>query len=331
MTERSFKKYGLTLTVLIALLLLPKVSPAQEDFSKWVSALRAEALSKGISEKTLDAALTGLQPVQKIIELDQNQPEFKKDYQGYMEMTVTDKRIKKGRQLLIDHRDLLENIKTGYGVQPHFLVAIWGLETNFGSYTGRFPVIASVATLAYDARRSKFFRAELLHALKILDEGHIDISDMQGSWAGAMGQIQFMPSTFISFAVDQDKDGRKDIWHSLPDAFASAANFLSRYGWRPDHTWGMEVQLPQNFNSDLTGMETEKSLAAWQKIGIRLLNGQALPDVNIKASLIQPAGSTGPSFLVYQNYRTLMRWNRSHLYALAVCHLADQLAITDKY
>ncbi len=326
MTKRRLKIFGLMLLALISLLMLPRSSPAEDDFSRWLAGLRAEALAKGISRKTLDAALTGLEPIQQVITLDRNQPEFKKDYWSYIKLTITEKRIKKGRELLIKHRALLEDIKKKYGVQPHFLVAIWGLETNFGAYIGNFPVIGAVATLAHDTRRSGFFRAELLKALKILDEEHINVSDMQGSWAGAMGQLQFMPSTFISFAVDWDKDGRKDIWHSLPDVYASAANFLSSNGWDTDKTWGGMVRVPQGFDQNLTGLKNEKSLAKWQKIGIRDINGGNLPDLKINASLIQPSGSNNPSFLVYRNFRAIMQWNPSFLYALAVCNLADQLA-----
>ncbi len=326
MTKGRQKKIGLTLITLISLLLLPQLSPAAEDFSQWLAGLRAEAMDKGISVATLDAALADIQPIKRIIKLDRNQPEFKKDYWSYIKMTVTNSRIKKGRRMLLNHRTLLEDIKNRYGVQPRFLVAIWGMETNFGTYTGGFPVISSLATLAYDARRGKFFRAELLAALKILDEGHINVSDMQGSWAGAMGQVQFMPSTFVRFAVDADKDGRKDIWQSLPDVFASAANFLSRKSWQGNRTWGREVQLPAAFDQKLVGMGTKKRLSEWQDLGIRRITGKDLPKVDIDASLILPSGSNRPAFLVYQNYRAIYRWNPSHLYTLAVCRLSDKLA-----
>jgi membrane-bound lytic murein transglycosylase B len=284
-------------------------------------------LARGISRKTLDRALKGLEPMQRVIELDRNQPESKMPFRQYMKLTVTNSRIVTGRMLLQKHRGLLESVKDRYGVQPRFLVAIWGMETNFGSYLGSFPIIQAVATLAYDARRGKFFRAQLLDALQILDEGHIDISEMQGSWAGAMGQVQFMPSTFISFAVDEDGDGRRDIWRSLPDVFASAANFLSSYGWKEGYTWGRKVKVPGTMPQSLFGMNIERPLSEWQASGVRRMDGDDLPKVNITASLIQPAGEKGPLYLVYQNYRAIMRWNSSHFYALAVCRLADRLAI----
>ena len=325
MNRMCVKKYVVMFTVAFAFAMLPLSYPSAADFGEWLSGLKAEAKAKGISEATLDTAFAGVQPIQRIIKLDRNQPEFKKDYWSYIKMTVTKSRIKKARQLLIKHRALLEEIRNRYGVQPRFLVAIWGMETNFGTYQGNFPVIGSLATLAYDTRRSGFFRAELLNALKILDEGHIDVSDMQGSWAGAMGQLQFMPSTFVSFAVDGDKDGRKDIWRSLPDVFASAANYLSKYNWQANRTWGREVRLPSDFNRKLVGLGTKKPLSEWQKMGIRRLTGRDLPEVDIEASLIMPSGSNGPAFLVYRNYRAIYRWNPSHLYTLAVCRLSDRI------
>ncbi len=326
MTVTRHERPGVALIMFILVLMLPQVCLSEDDFLSWLDELKTEALAKGISGATLDTAFAGLQPIPRVIELDRNQPEFKKDFQSYMKLTVTGSRIRRGRWLLVKHRALLDAIRVEYGVQPRFLVAIWGLETNFGSNTGSFPIIGAVATLAHDTRRSRFFRAELLNALTILDEGHITVSDMRGSWAGAMGQVQFMPSSFVRFAVDGDKDGRKDIWHSLPDVFASAANFLSGNGWDPDYTWGRQVTLPPGWNGDLAGLDTKMPLAKWQDMGIRRISGEDLPDADITASLIQPSGSNGPSFLVYRNYRAIMRWNPSHLYALAVCRLADRLA-----
>ena len=307
----------------LSVLTLP--GQCSEDFLNWLEGLRQEARSKGISDATLHEALDNLQPIPRVIELDRRQPEFTQTFWGYLDARVTEKRIERGRMLLELHAELLENIERQYGVQPRFLVAFWGLETNFGDYLGSFPVIGSLATLAHDPRRSDFFRSELLAALSIVDGGHISTSDMMGSWAGAMGQPQFMPSTFVRFAVDADGDGRQDIWYSLPDVFASAANFLSKSGWQRDKTWGREVRLPPSFNLELTGLEVEKTLAAWQILGVRKINGDDLPRVNMKGSLVLPAGYTGPAFLVYDNYRTILQWNRSDLYAIAVGHLADRL------
>jgi membrane-bound lytic murein transglycosylase B len=311
----------------VFLLLIPSLSlPTDKDFADWLVRLRAQAKSQGVSDETLDSALTGLKPIQRVIDLDRRQPEFILDFQNYLETRVTKKRIRQGRMMLSRHRDILEKVKQRYGVQPRFLVAIWGLETSYGNHLGNFPVIGALATLAYDARRSDFFRSQLLNALIILDQGHIRIQDMKGSWAGAMGQVQFMPSTFSQFAVDADGDGRKDIWHNLDDAFYSAANFLVGYGWQSGKTWGMEVQLPSDFRREMAGLDKKKPLTVWQAMGIRGIDGKDLPSENITASVVLPSANTKPAFLVFQNYRSIMRWNNSHSYALSVCRLADLIA-----
>lgn len=312
------------LTVLFCCLLVPAVTAAA-DFPDWLAALRTEALEQGITAGTLNAALTGLEPIPRVLELDRRQPEFTQTFWDYLDKRVSPARIAAGRKLLAEHAELLKTIEQRYGVQPRFLVAFWGLETNFGTYVGDFSTIGALVTLAYDPRRSDFFRRELLAALRIIDQGHITAEAMKGSWAGAMGQLQFMPTTFVNFAVDQDGNGYRDIWHNLPDIFGSAANFLSQSGWDGDRTWGREVQRPDHFDLEKTGLDIQKPLAAWQAEGIRRMNGDDLPAVDIKASVILPAGYNGPSFLVYQNYRTILNWNRSHLYALAVGHLADRL------
>ncbi len=316
----------LIFAVAVTILAIPaRPGACSEGFSVWLEGVRQEARTRGISETTLHEALDGLQPIARVIELDRKQPEFTQAFWRYLDMRVTADRIERARMLLELHAELLDSIEKQYGVQPRFLVAFWGLETNFGDYLGSFPVIGALATLAHDPRRSDFFRSELLAALSIIDAGHIPAAEMAGSWAGAMGQPQFMPSTFVRFAVDADSDGRKDIWHSLPDVFASAANFLSASGWQGDKTWGREVRLPPGFNLELTGLEVEKTLAAWQILGVRTMAGTDLPRVNMKGSLVLPAGQAGPAFLVYNNYRTILQWNRSDLYAIAVGHLADRI------
>ncbi len=326
---RIFPKYRLIISIVLLSLFVPvHQGLCAEDFSSWLDELRQEARAKGISKATIHEALDNLKPIPRVIELDKKQPEFTQTFWRYLDARVTENRIERGRALLKTHKKLFDTIEMRYGVQPRFLVAFWGLETNFGDYLGSFPVIGSLATLAYDPRRSDFFRSELLAALSIIDNGHISAANMLGSWAGAMGQPQFMPSTFVRFAVDADGDGRQDIWHSLPDVFASAANFLSQSGWQGDKTWGREVKIPSDFDLDLAGLEVEKSLAAWQILGIKKINGENLPGVNIKGSIILPAGYHGPAFLVYNNFHTILRWNRSNLYAIAVGHLADR--ITDK-
>lgn len=300
---------------------------AQEAaFELWLAGLRREALGKGISAATFDTAMAGVRPLPKVLERDRHQPEFRLTFATYLSRSITDARIAKAQALLAKHHDLLTKVEKRYGVQPRFLVAFWALESNFGEHTGGFSVIEALTTLAYDTRRSDFFRTQLLHALQIIDEGHIAAAAMTGSWAGAMGQLQFIPSTFTGYAVDFDNDNRRDIWNSLPDIFASAANFLKSEGWQGDRTWGREVRLPDGFDWDLAGLQTKKPLAEWQALGVRKADGGELPRVAIDASLILPAGYRGPAFLVYQNFRTIMNWNRSILYAIAVGHLADRIA-----
>ncbi len=310
-----------------ACLLTAAVSPAaaQKTFDEFLAGLRVEARRQGVSEATLDRALAGLAPNPKIVELDRRQPEFTQTFWGYADKRITKERIKRGRQLLAKHRRLLARVYRKYGVPPHYLVAFWGLESNFGDYKGRFGVIEALATLAYDERRSKFFRVQLIDALRILEQGHIAPDKMLGSWAGAMGHMQFIPSTFRRYAVDQDGNGRRDIWTNLPDAFGSAANYLSSIGWRKEETWGREVKLPKGFDLELTGLETRRSVADWGRLGVRRANDKGLPASQIAGSIVLPAGHSGPAFLVYENFRIIMKWNRSVLYALAVGHLADRL------
>jgi membrane-bound lytic murein transglycosylase B len=307
------------------------LSPLHADgagtFQEWVTALEREALSSGISRATLDSALKHLAPIPRVIELDRRQPEFTLTLEEYLGRMVTDSRVAAGREKLLEHRELLEAVSQRYGVSPELLVALWGVESSFGSLTGGFPVIGALATLAFDGRRSSYFRKELLLALSIVDQGHIAPDKMTGSWAGAMGYFQFMPSSFKSYAVDYDGDGRKDIWNSVGDAFASAANYLSKSGWMRDQTWGREVRFPQPFNANLIGTQNRMPVAEWQGLGVRTLNGQNLPEPRTSsASVVQPDGSQGRAFLVYDNYRALLNWNRSHLFAISVGTLVDRMS-----
>lgn len=311
---------------LLLLLVLPVLARAQQlPFDQWLAELRAEALQRGISEQTLATALDGVEPIERVLELDRSQPEFVQTFTRYTGLRISQSQIERGQGLLREHAALLDEVQRRYGVQPQYLVSFWALESNYGNATGGFTVIAALATLAYDPRRADFFRNELLTALQVIDQGHISAQRMTGSWAGAMGQLQFMPSTFDRYAVDGDGDGRIDIWNSLPDVFHSAANFLSRSGWKGDERWGREVLLPGNFDFALSGTDVRKSLAEWARLGIRQVGGQALPDVAMEGSIVVPAGAAGPAFLVYDNYRTTLVWNRSTFYALAVGHLADRL------
>lgn len=306
------------------------VRAEEQPFADWLVDLRAEASAKGISAKTLDAALTGLEPIPRVIELDRRQPEFTWTFRKYMDNLVNDKRIETGKLKLAENAKMLTKISEKYGVQPRFLIAFWGLETDFGRLAeGYFPTIAALATLAHDGRRSTFFRQQLLTALKIIDKGHITAERMKGSWAGAMGHFQFIPTTFDAYATDYDGDGKIDIWANQGDAYASAANFLSKAGWKGDEIWGREVKLPKGFDFNLAVLKVRKTLPQWQALGVRRADGSHLPvpanGAEMTASVVAPAGAKGPAFLVYGNFRTIMVWNQSINYALAIGQLADRL------
>ncbi len=298
---------------------------ASEDFETWLAGFKEEALAKGYDAAFLDRNLAGISPIERVLELDQRQPEFSLTFWGYLNKVISDKRIERGRKLLKQHAGLLAEVQRKHGVQPRFLVAFWGLETNFGDYLGGFPVLGALATLAHDERRAEFFRAELFHALKIVKDGHIAAKDMKGSWAGAMGQPQFMPSTFVNNASDGDGDGKIDIWGDLDDVFHSAANYLKNVGWNGEETWGREVRLPKGFDLELIDLGIRKHIRDWQALGVRRANGADLPTADIEGSLVLPAGAAGPAFLVYGNYRSILNWNRSTFYALAVGYLSDRL------
>jgi membrane-bound lytic murein transglycosylase B len=296
----------------------------RQDFATWLDGVRQEAMTRGVTQATLDKALRLDHPIEKVIELDQRQPEFVDTFWSYLDKRINTDRIRKGRELLEKHKRLLASVENCHHVPPRFLVSFWAMETNFGQYTGGFPVIPALATLAHDGRRADFFREELLTALEIVQEGHIDASAMTGSWAGAMGQMQFMPTTFQHYAVDIDGDHRADIWHSVADAFGSAANYLNQIGWRDDEIWGREVRLPDNFDWRLTGLETKKSVNAWANLGVTQADGTPLPFSSSQGAVILPQGHAGPAFLVYRNFETIMAWNRSINYALSVALLADR-------
>jgi len=282
-------------------------------------------LGRGIPQQTLDSALKDLEPVSRVIELDRNQPEAKLTFDQYLSRILSEERIARGRKKLTDSRRLLAKIAEAYGVQPRFLVALWGVETDFGRVTGSFPVIDSLVSLVYDGRRSSFFRKELFHALRILDEGHISLARMKGSWAGAMGQLQFMPSTFRHFAVDFDEDGRIDIWESQEDVFASAANYLSRSGWRRGQTWGQEVLLPARAELTPIKFKQPKRLSDWRALGVRTLDGSHFLSPGSLSSIVQPEGLKDRAFLVYNNYHVIHKWNRSDNFALSVGILSDRI------
>jgi membrane-bound lytic murein transglycosylase B len=299
---------------------------ADVDFQTWLKALRKEAVDRGIPASVLDQSLADAAPIPRVLELDRRQPETTITFDEYITRVVNNARVESGRARLQEHREILGRVAQAYNVQPRFIVALWGIETDFGRLTGNFLVIHALATLAYDGRRSAFFRDELFKALTIVARGNIAAQEMRGSWAGAMGQSQFMPSSYLAYAVDFDGDGRADIWTTRADVFASAANYLAKSGWRGDETWGREVRLPAGFDRTLVDhTKLQKPLVEWQRLGVRSTDGGDLPARELSASLIQPGGADGPSFLIYNNYRVLLRWNRSLYFATAVGFLADRI------
>lgn len=301
----------------------------QVSFDDYVQGLKQEAKTKGISEQTIDAAFKNVEYKPRAIVADKNQPEKRLTLDEYIPRAVPDWKVAKAKKLYQEHYDELSRIGKQYGVQPRYIVALWGVESNFGKFTGGYQVINALSTLAYDGRREAFFRKQTMAALKIIDQGHISAKDMKGSWAGAMGQCQFMPTSFLAFAADGNGDGKKDIWNTSADVFASTANYLATSGWDAHHTWGRQVRLPKGFDFSLEGRKKgkQKTLAEWSKLGVTRYDGHALPHLqnDIEAWLIAPDDANGRVYLVYNNYNVLMKWNRSYYFALAVTHLADRI------
>jgi len=294
-------------------------------FSVWLQELRQEALAEGISQPTIDRALANLTLRPRIISNDKQQPEFQLSLQQYLQQRITPKRIAAGNEMLRRYPTWLRRVEQQFAVQRRFIVALLGIESNYGRNQGQVPVIQALTTLAYDKRRSTYFRRELLTTLQLLDRGELRQELLTGSWAGAMGQCQFMPSSFARYAVNMD-GGLTDIWNSIPDVFASTANYLHLSGWQGNQTWGRPVTLPPKFDSRLADLKQRKPLASWQALGVRTATGRALPRSSLQASLILPDGPTGPAWLVYDNFRVLLKWNRSVSFAVTVGTLADRLA-----
>lgn len=294
------------------------------SFNQWLNEFRRYAATQGISEATLSSALDGLRYRERVIELDRHQPEFVRPIWSYLDTAVSSTRINNGRDKLAQHRETAHEMQQRYGVPAEIIVAIWGIESNYGSNFGDFSTLESLATLAYDGRRSEFARAELLAALRIIEQGDIAAEQMRGSWAGAMGHTQFIPSSFEAYAVDGDNDGRRDIWGSIPDVMASTANYLAKAGWQPNQPWGAEVVLPPSFDYAQT---ERRSRAEWQAQGVQAVTGE-LPALE-SAAIIVPAGAEGPAFMVGTNFRAILRYNNATSYALAVATLADAIAGRD--
>ena len=311
-------------------------APALVPFADWLAQLRKDALARGITEKTVESALTGIELQPVVVERDRTQAERTQTIDQYLKRRVDRKTVTTGRQMMSRHAALLAKIAAQYGVPANILVSVWGLESNFGRFTGIRPTIASLATLAYDNRRAAMFREELFHALRILDSGDIDLAKMKGSWAGAMGQPQFMPSSYLKYAEDFDRDGRRDIWNSEADVFASVANYLKQNGWKAGERWGRAVSVPAGAAEKIgeaaplrtAGCEAVRqmteplALPRWNELGVRTAGRQALPASTMSASLVR-AGAR--NFLVYDNYLVLLHYNCAHAYALAVGQLADRI------
>ncbi|MDH3263498.1 MAG: lytic murein transglycosylase [Paracoccaceae bacterium] len=293
-------------------------------FDAWVAGFRARAAGRGIPEATLTAAFRGAGYLPGVIERDRNQTEFTRSLEDYLSIAASDERVALGRQMLSRHAGVLSQIEARFGVQLHVIAAFWGLESFYGTRRGEVPVISALSTLAYDGRRGAFFESQLLAALRILQNGDVSPAAMTGSWAGAMGHTQFIPTSFLEYAVDFGGDGRRDIWADDPaDALASTANYLARSGWQRGRPWGLEVRLPEGFAGPV-GRGSAQSVAAWTAAGLREADGAALPDHGLGAVLVPQRG--GPAFLVYRNFSAILRYNNAETYAIGIGHLSDRLA-----
>lgn len=299
---------------------------ANPGYDAWVAAFRSRALSRGIAAPTLDRAFRGAGYLPGVIERDRNQTEFTRSLEDYLAIAASDERVSTGRAMLGRHAAVLSQIEARYGVEAKVVTAIWGLESNYGARRGTIPVVSSVSTLAYDGRRGSFFEGQLVAALRILQNGDVTPERMTGSWAGAMGHTQFIPTSYLAYAVDFRGDGRRDIWSEDPtDALASTAAYLSKSGWRKGQPWGVEVRLPAGFDFGATGRGTKRSPSAWAAAGVRDMGGQTVPDHGA-ASILIPSGPSGPAFMVFSNFTAITRYNNAESYVIGVGHLSDRIA-----
>jgi membrane-bound lytic murein transglycosylase B len=328
--------------VIAGLILALALQDARPAFSDWLAEVRSEAIARGVKAEIVDEALEGVEePLPAILERDRAQAETVFSLEHYISRRLTPKLITSGREAFARHRDLLREIGSTYGVPPQIIAAIWGIESNYGRFSGVRPTVAALATLAWDPRRATFFRGELFNALEILNRGDIDLSHLKGSWAGAMGQVQFMPSSYLQYAQDYDGDGRRDIWSTSSDIFASIANYLSGRGWWVDAPWGREVRIDgetaTRIRKDVAmrdgscqatrNMTVALPAAEWDELGVRLTSGRSLPKTDVPMSLV--SGSTR-NFLVTPNYDAILEYNCSHSYAITVALLGDAIASTAK-
>ncbi len=296
------------------------------DWDRWVAAFRVRAAQSGISSQTLSRGFRDAGYLPGVIERDRNQAEFKRSIEDYLAIAASDERVARGREMLQRHRDLLRRIETRFGVDARIVTAIWGMESRYGTHRGDIPVISSTSTLAFDGRRGPFYEKQLLAALRILQNGDTTPSRLTGSWAGAMGHTQFIPTTYEAYAVDFTGDGRRDIWADDPaDALASAAAYLQRSGWKTGQPWGLEVRLPEGFDPRLAGRAPRRPVAEWTAMGVRDMDGRRVPDHG-PATILLPAGPQGPAFMTFGNFRVLTRYNNADSYVIGVGHLGDRIA-----
>lgn len=315
------KKWGL---VICAMMLWNQIAVADQNWNEWITRVREEAIQQGIPPALFDKAFAGIhEPSRQIKGFMHSQPEHRLTFAKYRSTRADNYRIAIGRKEYKKNKEMLDTIGQEYGVNPCFIVSFWGMETSYGTYMGNFPVIKALATLAYDSKRKDFFRKELFLALHILNDGHVNLEDFKGEWAGASGQPQFLPSSWVKYAVDYDGDGRKDIWKSKPDVFASIANYMKKNGWQTGEPWAIQVKLPAKFDMTQEGKTIVKPVSEWNTLGVRTETGQPLPYQNLQASIVQPLG--GPTFLAFPNYKMILRYNNSIYYAGAIGYMADKI------
>jgi membrane-bound lytic murein transglycosylase B len=301
------------------------LATANLGFDRWLAEFRARAMAQGIGANVLDTALSGLRYNADVIGRDRNQSEFTKQIWDYLDSAASETRVENGRAALRDNARLLAEIEARYGVEAEVVTAIWGLESAYGTYRGSTPIIEALATLAYDGRRGAFFEEQLIAALRIAQAGDVSPKSMTGSWAGAMGHTQFIPTSYLAYAQDFDGDGKRDIWSDDPaDALASTAAYLSRFGWTKGQPWGVEVRLPEGFDYSQTGERIKKSPDDWAAMGVRDVEGDRVPDHG-RASILLPAGARGAAFMIFDNFHVIERYNTADAYVIGVGHLSDRI------
>jgi len=312
-------------TVLTVCLGVTAAHAQPTSFDSWLDEVKTRARAEGIRESVLDNALSGIGVNDRVVELDQKQPEGKISFTQYKNNTVTKARVKKGREMMRLHHKTLKTISARYGVPAKYIVALWGIESNYGSFQGNFSVVQSLATLGYEGRRADFFRDELIASLKILSKENLPVGELTGSWAGAMGGCQFMPSTYLKYAADGNGDGHRDIWHTPADVLASTANYLKGLGWQSNVAWGRKVKFPDDFAEEEADIKKPRMKSEWRARGVTLANGKPLPGENIPLYAIYPGTPDEGAYLVSENFQRLLKWNYSRYFGTAVGLLADEI------